>query len=603
MVRRVCRHLRFAAAGALLFSAGCGTRGLEVLRPPLSVLRSVPARAVVKPANLTCHQFALNAETNEYRPSPNPARPGWLTAQRFTDLCREYVADAGLFGDVLTEAPRGRSEVYLLCRPRLTVKRYVRPSLSGTVLTLGTGLIYTVLGGSAHYRHVDLELAMDVLSPSGRPVASYHCCSRSPEKLATAGEDQLGPLVGYALTRALEDVTSRISADNDLLMQALSADMTAKGVVPIVGARTTVRVSHPTEVILRTGNPRLTGQVLGVDRRMKLTWYLNGTRGGAVPLTDTSAPSVKEFAFTAPLRDGVARIALSLSNADGKPPAEQARTEVAYLCVSSEKTMPEVRKRWAVVIGISEYAHGGKTFGKLKYAARDAKAFAEFLRSERSGGFEPQRICCLLDEQATVGQVRHALFEFLAKADKDDLVVIFFSGHGMPQPGTDNFFMLCHDTRADRMASTSFPMWDIDTALRRFVRAERVVVFADACHAGAISSPAGTRGDGGNPVHQYLRQLALAEAGRLIFTASEVRELSHESKKWGGGHGAFTHFLLKGLNGEADADGNRVVDVGEVVEYVRSNVAAATNARQHPDPSGQYDRKLPLSILPRPKKK
>ena len=288
-------------------------------------------------------------------------------------------------------------------------------------------------------------------------------------------------------------------------------------------------------------------------------------------------------------------------DAAGGPPAELARTEVAYLCVPRDKPAPEVRNRWAVVIGISDYAHSSKAFPKLKYAARDAKAFAEFLLSERSGGFEPERVLCLIDRQATVGQVRHALFEFLAKAGRDDLVVVFFSGHGLPQAGTDNFFMLCHDTRPERLASTSFPMWDIDTALRRFVRAQRVVVFADACHAGAIASPDGTRGDGENPVHQYLRQLALAQTGRLIFTASEVRELSHESPKWGGGHGAFTYFLLRGLTGEADADGNRIVDVGEIVEYVRSQVARATGGKQHPDPSGQFDRKLPLAVLPKPK--
>ncbi len=601
MTRRLRRFLELAAASGLLSAAGCGSRGLEVLRPPLAVLRSVPAQAVVEPAELTCHQFTLDAETNDYRPNPDSAKPRWLTGRRFTGLYREYVADAGLFEDVVTETPRGPSDVYLVCRPRLTLKQYVRPSLSGTVLTLGTGLIYTFLGGSAHYRYVDLELAMDVLSPSGRPIATYHCCSRCPEKLATDGEDQLGPLVGYALTRTLEDVTNRISADNDLLMRALSADMTAKGVVPVVGGRMRIRISHPSRVILSAPSARLAGQVIGVDRPVKLTWDLNGTRGGTVPLTDTSAPSVKEFAFTALFQEGVAKIALSVCDADGKQQAELARTEVAYLCVSRERPTPEVRKRWAVVIGISRYAHGGKVFPELKYAARDAKAFTEFLRSERSGGFGPQRVLCLLNEQATAGQVRHALFEFLAKAEKDDLVVIFFSGHGMPQTGTDNFFMLCHDTRPERIASTSFPMWDMDTALRRFVRAQRVVVFADACHAGAISPGAGVRGDGDNPVHQYLRQLALAQAGRLIFTASEVRELSHESKKWGGGHGAFTHFLLKGLNGEADADKNYVVDVGEIVEYVRSKVAAATSGKQHPDPSGRYDRKLPLAILPRGK--
>jgi hypothetical protein len=31
-------------------------------------------------------------------------------------------------------------------------------------------------------------------------------------------------------------------------------------------------------------------------------------------------------------------------------------------------------------------------------------------------------------------------------------------------------------------------MWDIETALKRFVRSKKVVVIADACHAGGVGS-------------------------------------------------------------------------------------------------------------------
>jgi hypothetical protein len=598
MDRTIVTRLGAAAVVATAFAlAGCGRKGLRVLRPPLPVLKGVPTLAVLDPPVLTRHDFMLNPETNRYRPGREPADLRWLRTDRVGTLSREYLRQAQLFRDVATCPPHDPSAVYLVCRPRWTLRQYVRPSLSGTVLTLGTGLIYAVLGGSAHYRYVELELAVELQTPSGRPIANYVCASRSPEEAVTESADQLGPLVSYAFTRALEEAANRVSADNDLLMRALSADMSVRGARPVSHGRMRITIHRPKGVILRTRTARIGGQIIGVDRPVKLTWSLNGTPGGAVALTDTAAASVKEFSFVAPLQGGLAKIALTLTDAaPGGTPTELAHKETAYLCVARDEVAPEIRKRWAVVIGISKYAHGRGAFADLKYAARDARAFHAFLRSPASGGFAPERTLCLLDERATVHEIRHALFEFLAKADRDDLVVIFFSGHGMPQPGSDNFFMLCHDTRPDRLASTSFPMWDIDTALRRFVRAQRVIVFADACHAGAICPAPGVRGQGPNPVHQYLRQLALAQPGRLIFTASEARELSHESDKWGGGHGAFTHFLLRGLNGEADADDNGIVDVGEIVEYVRAKVAKATGGKQHPDPSGQYDRKLPLAV-------
>jgi uncharacterized caspase-like protein len=250
------------------------------------------------------------------------------------------------------------------------------------------------------------------------------------------------------------------------------------------------------------------------------------------------------------------------------------------------------------VIGIGKYAHSGKGFQDLKYADKDAKAFSEFLQSPQGGGFSADHVLCLTNEKATVENVRHAMFEFLAQADKDDLAMVFFSGHGMPRANDKNFFMLCHDTRPDRLASTSFPMWDIDTALRRFIRARHVVIFADACHAGAISTRTGAKGAKGtdeNPVHRYLQQLSMAKPGLLIFTASEAMEKSFESDKHKSG--VFTRFLLQGLKGAADDDSNGIVTAGEIVEYVRKSVIDATKSKQHPNSSGQYDRKLPLSVI------
>jgi len=582
-----------------LLVTGCPRGGIRVLVPPLASLRQVPVSAVLEGARLNKATFMLDAETNRYQQVGQSGGPGWIYAERFDELCLDYLAKAQLFQDVGSEPPRGRTESYLVFRPRVTVKQYVRPSVSGTVLTFGTGLIYNILGGSDLYRYVDCELAVDVQGPSGRGVGTYTSSCRSAERLVTDGAGQLGPLVSYAFTKVLEDFASQVSMDNDLLMRALSADMTAKGVLPIADSPMRIHVRYPKGLVLRSQRAQIAGQVIGIDRPVALEWSLNGSRLAAVPLTPTAAGSVQEFAFQAPLVEGVCRIALSLrgQGEGASSKSELARTELAYLCLPENRPLPEVRQRWAVVIGISDYAHAGTSFPSLKFGARDAQAFSEFLCSPRSGGFSRDHVLCLLDKDATAANIRYALFEFLARAAKDDLIVRFFSGHGMPQPGTENFFVLCHDTLPERLASTAFPMWDIETALKRFVKAQRVVVLADACHAGVISSPDGAKGAGDNAVHQYLQQLALSEPGRLIFTASEARELSYESNQWGGGHGAFTYFLLEGLNGKADADGNGVVTTGELVEYVRAGVMAATGGKQHPDPSGQYDRKLPLAVV------
>ena len=67
-------------------------------------------------------------------------------------------------------------------------------------------------------------------------------------------------------------------------------------------------------------------------------------------------------------------------------------------------------------------------------------------------------------------------------------MTIFFAGHGSPQSPDkpDNLFLLPYDTQYDSVATTGFPMWDIETALRRFILAQKVVVIAEACHAGGV---------------------------------------------------------------------------------------------------------------------
>ena len=108
-------------------------------------------------------------------------------------------------------------------------------------------------------------------------------------------------------------------------------------------------------------------------------------------------------------------------------------------------------------------------------------------------------------------------------------------------------------------------------------------------------------------INKYLGAIALSGKTMLIFSATEGRELSQESPKWGGGHGVFTYFLLRGLQGEAnvpDEDGSidELVRLGELVDYVRNKVEVETNRRQHPQVSAaDWDRNFPMSVDTRKK--
>jgi WD40 repeat protein/uncharacterized caspase-like protein len=256
-------------------------------------------------------------------------------------------------------------------------------------------------------------------------------------------------------------------------------------------------------------------------------------------------------------------------------------------------------QRWAVVVGISEYSN--PSIKNLTYADRDARSFADFLKTPAGGGFEEERVKILLNKDATLNNIKQALFNFLRQTVDKDLVVIYFAGHGAPEPANQgNNYLLCYDTDPKSLETSAFPMWDVNTALTRYIPSKRVVVFTDACHSGGISTDLATRGlstTDGNLINQYLTDLSKTKEGIIVFTASQAGEVSQELEKFG--HGVFTYFLLEGMKGKADINNDYTVTIGELMDYVEEKVKRQTNGNQHPTRNqGTYDKDLTISLIP-----
>ena len=88
---------------------------------------------------------------------------------------------------------------------------------------------------------------------------------------------------------------------------------------------------------------------------------------------------------------------------------------------------------------------------------------------------------------------------------------------------------------------------------------------------------------------------------RSVFslTASRDRERSFESPDWGGGHGIFTYYVVRGLEGEADENRDGIVTADELAEYVRRNVREATEGKQNPTSDrSSFDPDMLLAYVP-----
>lgn len=254
--------------------------------------------------------------------------------------------------------------------------------------------------------------------------------------------------------------------------------------------------------------------------------------------------------------------------------------------------------RWALVVGVSQHEHLPPQ-AQLRFAHRDAEAFAAFLRSREGGALPASHIKLLTDGNATLAALRAALHTWLVQsAEPDDIVYVFFAGHGVVAERGEAFFV-AHDSDPQNLHATGLTFAEVESALTRQLRASLVIFAADACHAGQLGWTSFTPNTPGNS-GPALENLAQGDRSILKLLASRPSERSFEDERWDGGHGIFTHSLLEALRGRADRDGDRTVRASEAIDFVAQNVPAQTATQQNPRVAGTFDPRLTLAVLPPP---
>lgn len=252
-------------------------------------------------------------------------------------------------------------------------------------------------------------------------------------------------------------------------------------------------------------------------------------------------------------------------------------------------------KLWAVVVGVSSYKNLPAD-GQLKYSHRDAEAFAAFLRSPQGGGFPSSQIKVLVNQEATLAAVRTALGTWAARsAEPEDSVYIYFAGHGVVEGDRDGY-LLTYDSDPQNLYATALSIEELNKVISERLRTRLTVLITDACHSGRLGLA--SRGvEDKILINRFLDEVGKSGQGVFRLLASRPDELSYEDKRWGGGHGVFTNFLLEGLRGRADRDADGVVRAGELLDYLSEIVPNETKALQHPRAAGNIETRLPLAVL------
>jgi TolB-like protein len=229
---------------------------------------------------------------------------------------------------------------------------------------------------------------------------------------------------------------------------------------------------------------------------------------------------------------------------------------------------------WVLAVGVSRYRDPTLN---LRFADSDADAVAAALGRQRGGPlYRDVRTQVLSNEQVTRETILAALEGLLGQVRVDDVVLLFLAGHGVQDTTMGTYYFLPWGATADSVRTHGLRMTDVDEMLRILRSNVRgVVIILDTCHAGALA-PHSAR----TVVGDELVAPMPAGDGFFLFAASRPGEASRENADLG--HGVFTHALLEGLAGAADADGDRVLPVSELFGYVARRVPLLTDGEQHP---------------------
>jgi len=239
-----------------------------------------------------------------------------------------------------------------------------------------------------------------------------------------------------------------------------------------------------------------------------------------------------------------------------------------------------VGKKLALVIG-NNYPNSNK---ELKFAVADAIKIKEVLNNENICGFDEVRF--LLD--STSMEASSAVEKILKNAD-NDLVLIYFSGHGK-KDFENRLCLLFNNTEEDSLVATSLTFDSINKFIR-YPSRKSVIIVLDCCYSGV----AGIRGADLDVMEALEKPSGL---GTVILTSTGSTGSSNAKEEEKLGHGVFTYYLIEGLEkGYADQDHNGYISIDDLYEYAYYNTKE--NSLQSPARKGSVEGNIFIGINPK----
>lgn len=228
---------------------------------------------------------------------------------------------------------------------------------------------------------------------------------------------------------------------------------------------------------------------------------------------------------------------------------------------------------YAVVVGVEKYTG----LPEATYAERDARAVYEHLIAL---GWPPRNVALLTGAQATRGGLAKNLERWLPQnVSERSTVFFYYSGHGAPEAQSGTAYLVPLDGDPQYLEDTAYPVKRVYERLAA-LKARRTLVAIDSCFSGSGGRSVLSKGT--RPLVGRV-DTGTAGARTAALTASGAGQISGTIESQG--HGLFTYYLLRGLNGAA-ADSSGAVTVRSLYDYLTPRVrdeAKRANRDQAPE--------------------
>jgi formylglycine-generating enzyme required for sulfatase activity len=259
---------------------------------------------------------------------------------------------------------------------------------------------------------------------------------------------------------------------------------------------------------------------------------------------------------------------------------------------AAEAAGEKVGGRWAILIGVDDYAEANK----LRFCGADMQSLAQKLIG---AGFSAEQVLVLHDNASQSKyrplkpNIERQLGLVLDAVERGDLVVVGFSGHGVHLNGKS---YLCPEEARLEEPATLISLEGVYEKLQR-CSASFKLLLVDACRNDP--RPGGTKSL--TPTaqsRQFAQSLDHPPEGILLLTSCAPGQISWEDESLG--HGVFMHFVLEGLDGAADVEHQGRVSLTELYRYVnqktKSYVIRQFNNSQTPALKGDINDDFALAL-------